>query len=313
MKFWVGVTDNRWYKFLASAQGIDEVNFWHPSGRAPFTHLAEGAPFLFKLKDPYHHIAGGGFFVKYESLPLPLAWDAFGEKNGAASYRELQSLIGPLRSRDDGSTPEIGCSILGNPFFWPRAAWIPVDDDFAKNIVVGKSFESATTGARLWQEVESRLAAYPLHTGLVAEPDQPATYGAPVSIRPRRGQGAFRATVINAYRRRCAITGEHTQPVLEAAHIKSFGREGLNNTFNGLLLRSDFHKLFDAGLVTVTPDYRVNVSKQIREQWFNGKVYYRLHGKELASLPGDPRDRPRQDLLAWHNENVFEKRTDYAP
>lgn len=313
MKFWVGVTDNQWYKFLASAQGIDEVNFWHPSGRAPFAHLPEGTPFLFKLKHPYHHIAGGGFFIKYESLPLPLAWDAFGEKNGAASYRELQTMIGPLRSRDDGSTPEIGCSILGSPFFWPRSAWIPVDDHFAKNIVVGKAFDWAGEGSRLWQEIESRLAEFPVRAGLVAEPDQPATYGAPVQVRPRRGQGAFRALVTNAYHRRCAITGENTWPVLEAAHIKSFGREGLNNTFNGLLLRSDFHKLFDAGLVTVTPDYRVNVSKQIREHWFNGKVYYRLHGSELASLPADPRDRPRQDLLAWHNENVFEKRTDYAP
>ncbi len=313
MKFWVGVTDNQWYRSLANAQGIDEVNFWHPSGRPPFAKLPEGTPFLFKLKRPYNHIAGGGFLIKYESLPLPLAWDAFGEKNGAASYRDLQELIGPLRSRDDGTTPEIGCSILGGPFFWPQSAWIPVGDDFARNIVVGKSFDTAGAGNRLWKAIESRMALFPTLSGLVTEPDQPATYGAAVPIRPRRGQGAFRALVTNAYQRRCAITGENTLPVLEAAHIRCFAREGLNNTFNGLLLRSDFHKLFDTGLVTVTPDYTVNVSKRIREHWFNGKAYYRLHGEKLASLPEERRDHPRPDLLAWHNENVFEKANGYAP
>lgn len=308
MKFWVAVTDNQWYRFLGNGKDIDEVNFWHPSGRAPFGSLPEGTPFLFKLKRPYHHIAGGGYFIKYESLPLPLAWDAFGEKNGAATYGDLQDLIGPLRSRDDGTTPEIGCSILGNPVFWPEAAWLPVADHFASNIVVGKSYDtSEPADARLWEAVESRLVAYAAPSGMLLEPDQPATYGAPVPVRPRRGQGAFHALVFNAYQRRCAITGENTLPVLEAAHIKSFAREGLNNTFNGLLLRSDFHKLFDAGLVTITPDYHVRVSNRIRERWFNGKPYYRLDGNPLATLPSEPRDRPRPDLLAWHNEHVFEK------
>ncbi|QQR85887.1 MAG: hypothetical protein IPJ76_14950 [Flavobacteriales bacterium] len=31
---------------------------------------------------PNNHIAGGGFFVQYSSLPLEMAWDAFGEKHG---------------------------------------------------------------------------------------------------------------------------------------------------------------------------------------------------------------------------------------
>ena len=63
---------------------------------------------------------------------------------------------------------------------------------------------------------------------------------------------------------------------------------------NGLLLRSDFHKLFDIGLVTVTPTYRIEVGSRIKEEWFNGKSYYRLHGKTLATLP----DRPNAALLA---------------
>lgn len=308
MKYWVGVTDNSWYEFLAREGGVDEVNFWHPSGRKPFAHLPEGTPFLFKLKRPHNHIAGGGYFIKYESLPLPLAWDAFGSKNGAATYGELARLIGPLRTGGNDTTPEVGCSILGAPFFFPKEQWIPVADLLSGNVVVGKTFDTAeAAGGFLWDQVATRRAALPAGASHVAEPEVPAVYGAPTLVRPRRGQGAFKALVTNAYQRRCAITGERTLPVLEAAHIRPFGKEGFNNTYNGLLLRSDFHRLFDVGLVTVTPDLRVEVSRRIREEWYNGKAYYRLHGQPLAVVPGAESDRPRVDLLGWHNENVYEK------
>ncbi len=59
MKYWLGVTDNDWFNFL-SQERPDEVNFWQPSGKAPFMNLAPGSPFLFKLKRPFNHVAGGG-------------------------------------------------------------------------------------------------------------------------------------------------------------------------------------------------------------------------------------------------------------
>lgn len=308
MRFWVGVTDNKWYDFLAHQDRIDEVNFWHPSGKASFTDLGEGTLFLFKLRAPHHHFAGGGYFVKSEPSPLPLAWDAFGVKNGAATYRALQGMIGPLRSRDDGTTPEIGCTILAEPCFWPRSEWIPADGIFDKHIMSGKYFDSADeVGGRLWAEAKMRMDACRGPGTLWREPEIESSFGSPRLVAPRRGQGAFKVLVTNAYQRRCAITGERTLPVLEAAHIKPFSQQGLNNTYNGLLLRADFHKLFDVGLVTVTPEYRVEISQRIKEEWYNGKAYFRLHGEELASLPQALGDRPRQDLLAWHNENVFEK------
>ena len=89
----------------------------------------------------------------------------------------------------------------------------------------------------------------------------------------------------DAYKRRCAITGESTLPVLEAAHIRPFAKSGVNEVSNGMLLRSDFHRLFDAGLVTVTPELRVEVSTQIKEQWFNGQPYY-LIGYALTAPKG---------------------------
>lgn len=90
MKYWAGVTDNNWYKFL-SERNFDEVNFWSPSGTPPFTNLEAGTPFLFKLKRPNNHIAGLGYFVKYVKLPLAMAWEVFGEKTVQAIMMNLSN------------------------------------------------------------------------------------------------------------------------------------------------------------------------------------------------------------------------------
>ncbi|MEO6562821.1 MAG: HNH endonuclease [Nitrosospira sp.] len=156
----------------------------------------------------------------------------------------------PLIPDHKGSSVNIGCTILTNPFFFSRDQWIVAPEDWSSNIVRGKRYDTDDKiGARLWKEVEKRqsLEAEPLRVE-----ERPAQYGAPFLAQARLGQGTFRVLVTEAYKRRCAITGESTLPVLEAAHIKPFSQSGFNNAFNGLLLRSDFHKLFDLGLVTLT-------------------------------------------------------------
>jgi hypothetical protein len=74
---------------------------------------------------------------------------------------------------------------------------------------------------------------------------------------------------------------------------------------NGLLLRKDLHALFDDGYLTVTANYRIEVSRRIREEFENGREYYQHHGEPLKVLPSDIQERPSQELLAWHNSNVF--------
>ncbi len=73
--------------------------------------------------------------------------------------------------------------------------------------------------------------------------EKAARYGEVYYIHPRLGQGAFRVMVTEAYQRRCAITGEKTLPVLNAAHIKPYAEEGPHEVRNGLLLREDLHTL----------------------------------------------------------------------
>jgi len=301
MKYWVGVTDNSWFEFL-SREEPDEVNFWQPSGRAPFVQLESGAPFLFKLKDPFNHIAGGGYFVKFSTLPLSMAWETFGRKNGTATFTEFASKIRSLARDFTSFDPIIGCTVLTQPFFWPRSRWIDLRGSWSSQTVRGRYEDTnEERGAKIWNAVQSQAP----RNDFVAEPT--SRYGTPTLVRPRLGQGAFQVVVMDAYQRRCAITGESTLPVLEAAHILPFAEAGPHEVGNGMLLRSDFHKLFDRGLITVTPTLNVEVSPVIHEQWFNGQVYYRLHGRPLASVPANEHDRPNPRFLDWHNENRFQR------
>ena len=204
--------------------------------------------------------------------------------------------------------PVIGCNVLAEPFFLPRERWIPVPASWAPNIVQGKTYDSTTAeGAALWDAVRKALPQDLKVADYAAEAnDVPGDrYGPEYLTRGRLGQGAFRVLVIDAYQRRCAVTGEKTLPVLEAAHIRPYANEGPHQVRNGLLLRSDLHKLFDVGYLTVTPEYKLEVSPRLREEWQNGREYYAHHGKMLGHMPIDAANRPDAKFLRWHNEEVF--------
>jgi putative restriction endonuclease len=177
--------------------------------------------------------------------------------------------------------------------------------------VQGKSYDTNTSiGQELWNKVENLLERYlqPIQnieyeTQLMQ--DSEPRYGNGILKRVRLGQGAFRVLVTDAYTRKCSISGEKTLPVLEAAHIKPYALNGPHSISNGLLLRSDFHKLFDTGYLTVTNNFKVEVSKRIKEEFENGREYYQFHGKELLYLPAYEKERPRTEFIQWHNENIF--------
>jgi putative restriction endonuclease len=311
MKFFVGVTDNRWYRFLAELRP-DELNFWRPSGTG-FRAIEAGSPSLFKLHSPHNYIAGGGFFVRHSVLPLSLAWEAFGSKNGAHDFGTLQQQIQRYRGARGRTEPDpsIGCTILTAPFFFDRDHWIPIPSDWSPNIVQGKTYDTQEPiGAALWEHVQQRLAQqqerFDYRTDgspMVAEERQ--RYGAEYLTRARLGQGAFRVLVTDAYQRRCAITGERTLPVLQAAHIKPYGESGPHRVDNGILLRADLHILLERGYMTLTEALQIEVSRRIKEDFENGRDYYALQGKRLEVIPSGAIERPSMEFIGWHNENCF--------
>jgi putative restriction endonuclease len=304
VRAYVAVTDKDWYQFLEGRPDLDEVNFWQPGGNRVFATLKAGEPFLFKLHYPDNAIVGGGFLAHASLVEAGVAWDAFGEKNGAPSYAEMRRRIERYRRTpsDPRASYQIGCVILVEPFFWSRRDWIPAPADFSQNIVQGKTYDlTAPIGSRVWNQVMERLQAG--RGGRVAEPDE-AVRRRPVEVLQRLGQGAFRILVTDLYERRCAITREKALPVLQAAHIQPVASGGSHRLSNGLLLRSDVHTLFDRGYLTVTPERRVRVSRRLKADFDNGEHYYQLEGSTLW-VPQSAEAQPRRDLLEWHSDTVF--------
>ncbi|MEP6966777.1 MAG: HNH endonuclease [Pseudomonadota bacterium] len=298
----VAVTDGDWFDHLRNRTDLPEVSFWSPSATT-FRALSEGELFLFKLHSPRNYVVGGGVFAYANTMPCSLAWSAFGEANGAASLGQMRSRVARYRRSSAGVDGdfEIGCRILTQPFFWPEEDWIPVPDNWAPNIVSFKGYSTdEMEGRRLWYAARDASGA-PTFAGVGEEQ---ARYGEPMLIRPRLGQGAFRVLVTDSYERRCAVSGERTLPALEAAHIRPFADGGPHQASNGILLRRDIHSLFDAGYVTITPTMNFEVSRRIREEFENGRMYYGLHGRQIT-LPIDPRRHPERAALSWHNENRF--------
>jgi putative restriction endonuclease len=243
---------------------------------------------------------GGGFFIQWVQLPVAVAWEAMGEKNGAASLEEMRTRVESYRRGEPTvHGDDIGCLLLSAPFFLPERSWVPLPD-WKRGTQVDKGYRlDVDPGRSIWEQVRSAALS---PAAILAE--QPAMYGDPRFIAPRLGQGAFRLVVTDAYKRRCAITRERTLPVLEAAHIQPVANGGVHSTSNGILLRSDLHRLFDQGYLTVTPDLEVLVSKRLEVEFDNGKEYLKLHGVAI-SAPADPRRRPSAGLLEWHNHQVF--------
>ncbi|MFO1046680.1 MAG: hypothetical protein U1E52_02080 [Geminicoccaceae bacterium] len=211
------------------------VNFWAPSGRNEFRALQPGELFLFKLHSPRNFIVGGGVFAHANNMPCSLAWEAFGEANGAATLAQMRARIANYRRISLGSQEDfrIGCRILTQPFFLPEAQWLPVPSSFAPNIVQFKGYSLEDQEAlTLWKRLVEKTQRHANDSGLL---EDAARYGEPALIAPRLGQGAFRFLITDLYGRRCAVSGERTLPALEAAHIRPYGEGGEHASRNGVL------------------------------------------------------------------------------
>ena len=112
------------------------------------------------------------------------------------------------------------------------------------------------------------------------------------AIRVRRGQPTFRTMLLEAYGRRCTITGCAIEDVLEAAHITPYLGRTTNHTSNGLLLRADLHTLFDCGLLVIDPNTRtVVVADKLRSS-----SYGKIAGRRIRD-PKEPSHSPSKRNL----------------
>jgi len=125
-------------------------------------------------------------------------------------------------------------------------------------------------------------------------------------VQVRVNQSFFRRSVFAAYNATCCLTGLHLQELLCASHIIPWATDEKNRTnpSNGLCLNALHDRAFDRGFITITPSFKVLVSKKMKlAQGSRLESILQDYEGQAVTLPD--RFVPRQDFLAFHNEHVF--------
>lgn len=124
-----------------------------------------------------------------------------------------------------------------------------------------------------------------------------------------RERAFFRASVFASYENQCCITGLTLPTLLVASHIKPYSKcrtsSDRTDPHNGLLLNTLHDKAFDRGLITVTKDYRIWVSKIIKENAFDDFTKTYLAGLEGKKIILPRNFIPDADCLEYHNDVIF--------
>lgn len=126
-------------------------------------------------------------------------------------------------------------------------------------------------------------------------------------IKARVNQSFFRSTILSSYNFKCCITGLSIPDFLVASHIKPWAKDKENriNPRNGLCLNSIHDKAFDKGFITITPDYKILVSKffddHSNEQVVND--FFKKYENQKINLP--ERFLPSKEFLEYHHNEIF--------
>jgi len=119
-------------------------------------------------------------------------------------------------------------------------------------------------------------------------------------VAQRLHQVAFRQRVLRAYREHCAICHLRHEELLEAAHILPDGHpRGQPVVSNGLALCKLHHAAFDADILGIRPDYRVELRLDILEEADGPMLRHGLQGFQDTMIwtPRSARDKPRPEFL----------------
>lgn len=127
-----------------------------------------------------------------------------------------------------------------------------------------------------------------------------------VIIEQRIKQNFFRRAVLSSYRGRCCMSGLSEPRLLIASHIVPWSKDKNNrlNPSNGLCLSAIHDRAFDKGLITLTDDFKIIVSDELkhRNETFVKEVLLPLDGQEIE-LP--ERFKPNLEFIEFHREHWF--------
>lgn len=143
--------------------------------------------------------------------------------------------------------------------------------------------------------------------GLVSDPEvrRYATHEAAYRLHQHR----FRAAVLIAYRRRCAVCELKEAALLQAAHIvEDSDPRGIASVVNGIALCAIHHLAYDRNLLGIDPSGVVHITRRLLEETDGPMLKTGLQGFHNAPIlqPAQKTERPDPELLEIRYERFRE-------
>lgn len=127
-----------------------------------------------------------------------------------------------------------------------------------------------------------------------------------VVTEQRIKQSFFRRAVLSSYGGRCCMSGVSEPRLLVASHIVPWKNDKHNrlNPSNGLCLSAIHDRAFDKGLITLSDDFKVIISDELkrRDELFMKTVFLPLDG-QVITMP--ERFMPNKNFVARHRTELF--------
>jgi DNA (cytosine-5)-methyltransferase 1 len=309
--FRIPVSDTQAYRLFSKAAVVPMIEA-AAKLMAPSFVIKEAAPTAAVVEVPKNMVSSGRWTKEQLRLAFHLYCQLpFGKlHSGNPEIIELATLIGRTPSAVamklvnfaslDPAITSTGRKGLGNASALDREVW----DEFHTD------WESlATECALLNQQLRARCGISDAAT--LDESEQEGFDDFTGEMRQivttqRIKQHFFRRAVLSSYQGRCCMSGLADTRLLIASHIVPWSKDKANrlNPRNGLCLSAIHDKAFDKGLITLSDDFRVLVSDELRRSndIFVKEVFLPLSGR-VIDLP--ERFSPSTEFIARHRKEEF--------
>jgi putative restriction endonuclease len=119
----------------------------------------------------------------------------------------------------------------------------------------------------------------------------------------------FRRIVLRAYSERCAISGLRLingsgRAEVAAAHIRPVEKNGPDIVSNGIALAGTVHWMFDRGLIGLSDDLQILISRQANDP---DGIRALINKSGYAFPPRHAFERPHPHFLQWHRTYCFKQ------
>ncbi len=197
----------------------------------------------------------------------------------------------------DPSITSTGRAGLGNASALDRAVWDEFHSDWERLAVECQILRQQLDKNSV-EELDSENDAL-LPNDFTGETRQ-------VLTTQRIKQHFFRRAVLSSYRGRCCMSGLSDSRLLIASHIVPWSSDKANrlNPGNGLCLSAIHDRAFDKGLISLTDDWRVILSNELRkrDEAFVKSVFLPLENQRIE-MP--ERFRPDDQFMKRHRTTIF--------